>query len=291
VSKYGYQNGIQKYKCASCGKVFQGGKRLIPSELWLAYIEGKQTYKQLSIKYNCSIKTIQRKIDSYVPPTNSVFVSVANILMDTTYFGRKLGVMVFKDSLSKKILYKRYVKYETNQQYHEGIIEISRRGILVQSIVCDGRKGLLQLFEGIPIQMCQFHQVQIVNRYLTRKPKMPAAIELRLLTLNLTKTSKALFTERLFQWQNKWEDFLKERTIHPDTGKSYYTHKRLRSAWRSLRRNIPWLFVYEDYKELMIHNTTNALDGVFSDLKNKLRNHNGLSMQRKKRLIDGFFEA
>ncbi len=291
MSKYGYQNGIQKYKCASCGKVFQGGKRLIPSELWLAYIEGKQTYKQLSIKYNCSIKTIQRKIDSYVPPTNSVFVSVANILMDTTYFGRKLGVMVFKDSLSKKILYKRYVKYETNQQYHEGIIEISRRGILVQSIVCDGRKGLLQLFEGIPIQMCQFHQVQIVNRYLTRKPKMPAAIELRLLTLNLTKTSKALFTERLFQWQNKWEDFLKERTIHPDTGKSYYTHKRLRSAWRSLRRNIPWLFVYEDYKELMIHNTTNALDGVFSDLKNKLRNHNGLSMQRKKRLIDGFFEA
>lgn len=267
MSKYGYQNGIQKYKCASCGKVFQGGKRLIPSELWLAYIEGKQTYKQLSIKYNCSIKTIQRKIDSYVPPTNSVFVSVANILMDTTYFGRKLGVMVFKDSLSKKILYKRYVKYETNQQYHEGIIEISRRGILVQSIVCDGRKGLLQLFEGIPIQMCQFHQVQIVNRYLTRKPKMPAAIELRLLTLNLTKTSKALFTERLFQWQNKWEDFLKERTIHPDTGKSYYTHKRLRSAWRSLRRNIPWLFVYEDYKELMIHNTTNALDGVFSDLK------------------------
>ena len=291
MSKYGYQNGIQKYKCASCGKVFQGGKRLIPSELWLAYIEGKQTYKQLSIKYNCSIKTIQRKIDSYVPPTNSVFVSVANILMDTTYFGRKLGVMVFKDSLSKKILYKRYVKYETNQQYHEGIIEISRRGILVQSIVCDGRKGLLQLFEGIPIQMCQFHQVQIVNRYLTRKPKMPAAIELRLLTLNLTKTSKALFTERLFQWQNKWEDFLKERTIHPDTGKSYYTHKRLRSAWRSLRRNIPWLFVYEDYQELMIHNTTNALDGVFSDLKNKLRNHNGLSMQRKKRLIDGFFEA
>ncbi len=109
MSKYGYQNGIQKYKCASCGKVFQGGKRLIPSELWLAYIEGKQTYKQLSIKYNCSIKTIQRKIDSYVPPTNSVFVSVANILMDTTYFGRKLGVMVFKDSLSKKILYKRYV--------------------------------------------------------------------------------------------------------------------------------------------------------------------------------------
>jgi hypothetical protein len=30
--------------------------------------------------------------------------------MDTTYFGTRLGVMVFKDSLSGQILYKQYVK-------------------------------------------------------------------------------------------------------------------------------------------------------------------------------------
>jgi hypothetical protein len=40
-----------------------------------------------------------------------------------------------------------------------------------------------------------------------------------------------------------------------------------------LKRHLPYLFVFEDYKELMIPNTTNALDGQFSDLKNKLRNH------------------
>ena len=51
------------------------------------------------------------------------------------------------------------------------------------------------------------------------------------------------------------------------------------------------MFVFEDYKELMIPNTTNALDGQFSDLKNKLRNHNGLSKERKMKFIDGFFQA
>jgi hypothetical protein len=30
--------------------------------------------------------------------------------MDTTYFGRSFGVMVFKDSLSGIILFKKYVK-------------------------------------------------------------------------------------------------------------------------------------------------------------------------------------
>jgi hypothetical protein len=69
--------------------------------------------------------------------------------MDTTYFGRKLGVMVFKDSITGQILYKQYVKQETNKLYLSGIEEIARRGIKIQSIICDGRKGLLQLFEGI----------------------------------------------------------------------------------------------------------------------------------------------
>jgi len=33
------------------------------------------------------------------------------------------------------------------------------------------------------------------------------------------------------------------------------------------------LFVFEDYPDLKIPNTTNALDCQFADLKNKLRNH------------------
>lgn len=211
--------------------------------------------------------------------------------MDTTYFGRGFGVMVFKDSISGKCLYKQYVKNETNKLYLSAIKEIVRRGIKVQAIICDGRKGLFQLFGDIPVQMCQFHQVQIINRYLTRKPKTQAAIELRALSLTLVKSDKASFITALAHWQHSWENYLKERTINPLTQKSHYTHKRLRSAWLSLKRNLPWLFVFEDYKERMIPNTTNALDGSFADLKNKLRNHNGLSTARKKKLIDGFFKA
>ena len=38
-------------------------------------------------------------------------------------------------------------------------------------------------------------------------------------------------------------------------------------------------------------NTTNTLDDLFADLKNKLRNHNGLSKERKIKFMDGFFQA
>ncbi len=108
-------------------------------------------------------KNNSAKINTVEAQRQTTFLSVANVLMDTTYFGRKLGVMVFKDSISGQILYKQYVKQETNKLYLSGVEEIAKRGIKIQAIICDGRKGLLQLFEGIPIQMCQFHQVAIIK--------------------------------------------------------------------------------------------------------------------------------
>ena len=71
----------------------------------------------------------------------------------------------------------------------------------------------------------------------------------------------------------------------------YYTHKRLRLAYRCLKSNLQLLFTWYDNIDLKIPNTTNAIDGHFADLKNKLRNHNGLSLARKKKFIDGFLKA
>lgn len=120
---------------------------------------------------------------------------------------------------------------------------------------------------------------------------MPAAIELQEVTVLMKQTDKESFEGTLIQWFDKWKGFLNERTTNEETGKSTYTHRRLRSASRSLKTNLKWLFTWYDYIELGIPNTTNAIDGHFSDLKNKLRNHNGLSKKRKMKFIDEFLKA
>jgi hypothetical protein len=136
--------------------------------------------------------------------------------------------MVFKNSHDGVVLYKQYVRYETSALYLAGISEICRRGIHIQGIVCDGRQGLFGLFGDIPVQMrctepvevCQFHQIQcfdsaqqpIVQRYLTRKPKTQAAIELKKTTLKLTKQTKEEFINNLNNWHLKWSDYLNERS-------------------------------------------------------------------------------
>ena len=213
------------------------------------------------------------------------------VLMDTTYWGREFGVMLFKDAITKENLLKYYVKNETNALYIKGIQELISKGFEVIAIVCDGRKGLLQSFNDIPVQMCQFHQKTIIVRYLTKNPKLPAAQELMKVVNLLTNTDKESFEGILGLWHEKWGDFLKERSINSLTGRTHYTHKRLRSAYRSLKNNLSWLFTWYNKIELNIPNTTNAIDGHFADLKNKLRNHNGLSLERKKKFIDGFLKA
>ena len=281
---------MQRYKCAACGKQFRKKETIQIDLIWQEYTQGKQTYSQIASKYDCSIKTIQRRIDAVKVQSQTTFPPVVNVLMDTTYFGRKFGIMVFKDSITGQILFKQYVKHETNKLYLSGIEEISRRGLKIQAIICDGRKGLMQLFKGTPVQMCNFHQVAIVRRYLTKKPKMQASKELWEHVLLLAKTDKESFEGGLIDWHDKWGNFLNERNI--DTkGENRYIHKKLRSAYRSLKTNLPWLFTWYDNMDLRIPNTTNAIDGHFSDLKNKLRNHNGLSMERKKKFIDEFLKA
>jgi len=139
--------------------------------------------------------------------------------------------------------------------------------------------------------MCQFHQSAIIRRHLTKKPKLKAAQKLLQVVDLMKHTDKESFIGALQLWFEEWEGFLNERSTNPVTNKTYYTHKRLRSAYRSLKNNLPWLFTWYDNIELKIPNTTNAIDGHFADLKNKLRNHNGLSMKRKMKFIDEFLKA
>ena len=181
-----------------------------------------------------------------------------NLMMDTIYFGRRFGVMVLYDGISGQALSVDEVKSETNALYFEAVCNIREKGINIQSITCDGKKGLMQMFADIPVQLCHFHQVKTVNRYLTRKPKTAAAQDLRELVLTLKNNNRLQFESALNGWFERHKSFLNERTVNPETGKSHYTHKRLRSTCNSLKRNLNYLFAFECVAELNIPKTTVA---------------------------------
>jgi hypothetical protein len=94
--------------------------------------------------------------------------------------------------------------------------------------------------------MCQFHQVSTVRRYLTQNPELEASTGLLNIVKLLCHTDKESFIGIFEQWYSKWSAVLKERRIEPGTGKTRYVHSLLRSAYLSIKRNMPYLWTWYD---------------------------------------------
>ena len=91
------------------------------------------------------------------------------------------------------------------------------------------------------------------------------------------------------RWYEQYAAFLNERSVNEKTGHSHYTNKRLRTAYHSLKRHLPWLFTFEDFPALSIPNTTNLLEGKFGDMKRLLKCHHGLKKANKILFINDYF--
>lgn len=193
--------------------------------------------------------------------------------------------------MSNKIVACKHIDTETANDYKQLLAELTKQGFVIQGVTIDGKRGVAKAFGDIPVQMCHFHQVAIIKRYLTSRPKLEASIELLKLCRRIPTSTQTRFTDALSQWHGKHKRFLDEKTLNPNTLKYVSTHAKLVAAYRSISTNLPYLFTYKNFKEFKMANTTNALDGgVFSQLKKLIKLHQGLAKKRKVKLIDEFLD-
>ena len=256
--------------------------------LWKKYVWKRQTAKQLAEEYHRSESWIRRQLDEFVVQKPTVRSQPVVIVADMTFIKRTFGIAVARSPHLRKNLAWKMSLTENVETYRELRWQLWIRGFELQAAVIDGRPGLIEVFGDVPIQMCHFHQMQIMTRYLTTRPKLIAGQTLRQIAMCIPKSNEDEMKEVLDNWHTQWKDFLKEKTFNPETKRWFYSHKRLRSAYRSITRNLPLLYTYQRYPELKIPNTTNSLDGTFSHLKDMLRIHRGLKRNRKLKLIDEF---
>ena len=291
AQKNGVRNGVQLYKCQDCGYQFRARVELSEDELWNAYLQEKQTIKELSERFGMSVATIKRRLHDikreWVQPPLS---GKGFVHLDVTYWGRCFGVLLALDSQTGSPLYMAFVKSETVKDYEDAVCSIKERGYTIRGLIIDGKQSLFRTFSDYRIQMCQFHMKQIIRRYLTLNPKMHASRELKQLTDRLHKADEADFKRDYQKWKEKWKDTIDHKSLHKD-GKMHYTHQRLRAAMNSLNFYLPYLFTYQREDCKGMPNTNNKIEGTFTDLKKNLNNHSGLTQMNRKRFISGFFLA
>ena len=275
------------YKCKDCGRQFVGGIPRDKNQLITDYVDGKQTLNQLAIKYGVNEKTIRRDLEAMHLVQKISKHKQVTIQMDTTYWGRRFGLMVIRDAVRGRVLWRKYVPHETIADYLEGVDWLRSKGFKIYGAVIDGMKGLAKALYPLPVQLCQFHQMLIVRRYITQDPDIEASRALLDLVNAITRMDKESFIGAFSEWYDKYQDVLNER-VHDKRIKKTppYMRPKLRSAYFSIKRNMPLLWTFYDRPKLGLPNTNNALEGLFSELKTKVRVHSGISRENRKKLLD-----
>jgi hypothetical protein len=237
-------------------------------------------------EYKSSPKTLRKEFDEYRANTLLEFKTYyvpLNIVFDATFFGRNYGILLFRAN-GKNIYWTEITSesIETISRALDALDSLCLAGY--KSFTIDGRRGVIQLLEEryplIPIQLCQYHQKQIVVRYNTRNPQTECGKSLKLLVSNIAKIHPVEFYIRFQIMRVLFDDFLKERNEN-----NKFVHRRLRSAFRSIKANMTYLFVTNKYTNLNIPNTTNSCEGYFAHWKYKVKIHRGISKERRSHLI------
>lgn len=299
VIKNGVWHGRQRYLCHDCQSSWQsvGRPQRFINRLWREYAFERRTVAQLAKQYGRGCKWIQARLNAYEAGEVPTRPRAVTIIMDVTYFS-SWGVLVALDPYAATgrdefvvVYYQFLTSTEKTADYEACVDELRRQGFTIQAAVIDGRRGVREMLErkAIPVQHCQFHQLQTITQCLTRNPKLQPNKELRAIALCLTRTTQRGLTAALDLWYEEYGQWLKEH----DPVTKQFVHRRTRRAYFSLRRNLPYLFTCKDEElakqGIKVPNTTNALDGRFGVWKTLLKAHRGCTKERTITLLRSFF--
>lgn len=281
--------GSQRWFCKNCKtslthKINNESKEL---QIFLDWLFGKESQSTMSGEGRTFRRKTARFWDIWTMPPK-IAESRDVLFLDGIYLARKACVLICCDE--KHVLGWYLCRYE-----HAGAwIALMKRIAEPRMVVSDGgtgfAKALKKVWPKAKHQRCVFHVFCQVKRYTTSRPNTAAGAELYMLSKNLlkikSKTESQIWVERFVEWIKRYQDFLSEMTID-ENGKKRPTHERLLKAERSLlklvRENTLFTYLDEELKnDFLAPSTNNRIEGgINSRLREMLRNHRGLSVERR----------
>ena len=289
--KYGKNNvGTQRWFCRKCKTAFSpkidnSAKQL---KLFLDWLFSKERQKDMPGEG----RTFRRKTAQFwnvwpLPPV--VEASREVLFVDGIYLSRHACILICCDR--QHVLGWYLCRYE-----HSGAwISLMSRIAEPELVVSDGgtgfAKALKKTWPNARHQRCVFHAFCQIKRYTTTQPKTAAGIELYALSKDLlhieTKEGAEKWVDLFVEWMAKYSLFLSQMT-YDEFGNSRPKHERLIKAKNSIIKLLKegTMFTYLDEslrsKIDRIPSTNNQIEGgINSRLRAMLREHRGLSIERR----------
>lgn len=200
---------------------------------------------------------------------------------------RRQGVLMnHRDVNNKENIWWSYHPSESYEAYHQDLLKLSGLlGIknLPSGAISDwnggGVAGVASHFGHIPHQRCLIHVSRTLKRLLPKQSPIPETRKLRSIAKEIIHLEDEIdvwnWQSKLVDWEIENSKLLTVKTKGMGTKKKWwYTHGNLRRAWRLLTKDQDPFFIYLTNPQIPYSN--NSLEGINSQLKQKLGNHRGM---------------
>ena len=297
-----------RYRCLVCKKSFIH-KKVLPST-WKDFIDfqklikGKSNRESIFTDKQISRPTLSIRFKPFfdlpLPPEIVWQILPLKLLSsnlpwvygtDGKWLHRNGVIINHRDITNKENIWWSVHGGETHDSYHQDLIMLSK--IIGDAHIPVGAisdwnggavAGVASNFGQISHQRCLVHVQRTAKSLLPEKSATKAVRDLRMISMQITHLKDELdiwnWQSLLVDWEKVNSGLLKIKTIGINTKKKWwYTHGDLRRAWRLLTKDQNPFFIYLTNSK--VPKTNNALEGVNSNVKQKLGDHRGMKFNQQ----------
>jgi hypothetical protein len=280
-----YANGRQRWFCPACRRSFSrhnpAARRTREREWFRRWIAEGYSVRQLALQSGHSQRKLAGLTGDFLAETPPDPVldtqSVRHLIFDGTFLHRPHTIAVLMDGQTHTVIRGQHdVSENVEPQLLSFFEPLMHQGLRPSSFTVDGNrhviKVLRRLWPEAVIQRCLVHIQRQGLMWCRSNPKTTHARELRRIFLQVTgirtTAERDGFLELVAEWEDHHGAWIGGR---PERGRVFGDIKRARSM---LLKALPDMFHY--LADPCIPNSTNGLEGYFSRLKSRYRQHRGL---------------
>jgi len=294
VKRHGYTHQHrQRWYCLQCHRTFLWQQPSHHHVHWFRQwiVEG-YSVRQLSTISGLSQATLHRCIWYWLehPPVwKHSLQTVHHLICDGTFLQHRTGIYAMMDADTKQLIFAAYDLPEGGNKLFSAYRMLAAEGLSPDSVTVDGNpqqiKYLHQVWPSIRLQRCVVHVQRQGLSWCRRNPKRTDVKHLRKFFLHLSfiKTSEDAqqFCRDVQAWEQRFGTMIDHSS---DRGWVFSDLLRARSM---LLKALPDLFHF--VTDPHIPNSTNALEGYFSRLKEHYRYHRGLVVHHRNAYFTWYF--